>query len=42
MAESIVSFLIHLPGLAWWREVYDMPFEVWEQCCRIVELKQRG
>lgn len=31
--------MIHLPGIVWWREIYDMPFWLFEQCVAIVEAK---
>ena len=42
MKQSVVDFCVHLPGLAWWREIPDMPFEVWEVLREYVEKKTRG
>ena len=29
--------MIAYPGIAWWREIYDMPYWVWEQLNQIAE-----
>lgn len=44
MTASIVEFFVLWPHLAWWREIPDMPYEVWDQLRRIAEMKmqQRG
>lgn len=23
-------FVLAYPGIVWWREIYDMPFDLWE------------
>ena len=28
---AIPKFLVVFPGLAWWREIYDLPFDLFEQ-----------
>ncbi len=34
--EYRVAFLRHFPGLSW-RDVDDMPFELWDACRRTVD-----
>lgn len=27
-----MDFLLVFPGLAWWREIQDMPHDLWQAC----------
>jgi hypothetical protein len=36
-----VEFQIVFPGLAWWREVYDMPHDLWQAYREIAEQRLR-
>lgn len=34
--------MIAYPGIAWWREIHDMPFEVWEQLNLLADQRLGG
>lgn len=34
--------MIAFPGLAWWREIHDMPYGLWEHLNAIAEQRNRG
>ena len=42
MRESVLDFQITFPGVAWWREIWDMPYEVWDLYRQYVEAKRGG
>ena len=31
--------MVHFPGVVWWREIDDMPFETWDQCYGVIQAR---
>ena len=35
----MLDFLLVFPGIVWWREINDMPFDLWQACKEYADRK---